>query len=711
MRSIKIIAVIFLLAGCKNSDNKKYDTWSEYLGGPDRNHYSTLTQIDTVNVKQLAIAWTWDAPDTGQMQMSPVMVKGVVYGVTAALKVFALDATTGKELWIYKDSLASYGTSRGVAYWEEGNDKRIFISVASNLIALNAADGKPILSFGDSGKVDLHSGLPDETKDKFITSTTPGTIYKNLIIMPVRVAEDAGAAPGHIRAFDVRTGKLVWTFHTIPQPGEKGYETWPKEAYKNINVGAVNNWAGTAVDVKTGTIFIPLGSAAPDFYGGNRKGANLYADCLLALNANDGTYKWHFQMIHHDLWDRDPPAPPNLITVTKDGKQIDAVAQVTKQGYTFVLNRNTGQSLFPINEVAVPPSKLPGEEAWATQPVPSLPKPFARQVAGLTENDISPFANNKEELKKVFQAADKRSFAPPDTNTVLLFPGYDGGAEYGGAAADPYKGILYVNANEMAWFLKMETEQKFAESIKKMSKEMGSKAGNASKSVGEQLYTIHCAACHGKNREGNAASGFPNLTRIAQKLNQPTVLQVISNGKGKMPGVSNISKDEKQRLLEFLFGIEKKEAGSIDLSKIPTDKYNHTGYPKFLDDKGRPAITPPWGTLTAIDLNSGQHLWQSTLGITPDLPNQDTNPTGCENYGGPIVTENGLLFIAATKDGMFRAFNKYTGKLIWQTKLPAASFATPAMYSVNGKQYIVIACGGEKLGTAKGNKIVAFALP
>ena len=638
------------------------------------------------------------------MQMNPLMVNGVVYGVTAGLKVFALDATSGKEIWLYKDSLASNGTSRGVAYWENGTDKRIFITVAANLIALNAADGKLIPTFGNNGKVDLHTGLADEAKDKFINSTTPGTIYKDLIIMPVRVAEDAGAAPGHVKAFDVRTGKLVWIFHTIPQPGEKGYETWPKEAYKNINVGAVNNWSGMSVDVKTGTIFIPLGSAAPDFYGANRKGANLYANCLLALNANDGTYKWHFQMIHHDIWDRDPPAPPNLITVTKDGKQIDAVAQVTKHGYTFVLDRNTGKSLFAVNEVAVPTSKLPGEEAWPTQPIPSLPKPYARQAYELTENDISPFANNKEELKKILIAADKRLFAPPDTNNVLLLPGYDGGAEYGGAAADPYKGILYVNATEMAWFLKVATQEKFAAGMR------GS-VGGTPKSVGNQLYTAHCAACHGKEREGNSTSGYPNLTGIAQKLTQQTVTQVISNGKGKMPGVSGISKEDKQQLVEFLFGIEKKEAASVNLSKVPADKFVHTGYPKFLDDKGLPAITPPWGTLTAIDLNSGQFLWQITLGITPGLPDQDTKPTGCENYGGPIVTENGLILIAATKDGMFRAFNKYTGKLIWQTKLPAASFATPAMYSINGKQYVVIACGGEKLGTPKGNKIIAFALP
>ncbi|MEO7769336.1 MAG: c-type cytochrome, partial [Ferruginibacter sp.] len=555
---------------------------------------------------------------------------------------------------------------------------------------------------GINGKVDLHTGLPDEAKEKFITSTTPGTVYKSLIVMPVRVAEDAGAAPGHIRAFDTRTGKLVWTFHTIPQPGEKGYETWPQDAYKNINVGAVNNWAGMALDKKTGTLFIPLGSAAPDFYGANRKGANLYANCVLALDANDGSYKWHYQMIHHDIWDRDPASPPNLITLTINGKTVDALAQVTKQGYTFVLDRNTGQPLFPVNEMPVPASLLPGEQAWPTQPIPSLPKPFAREAWQLTENDISPYAGNKAELKKIWMAADKRAFAPPDTGNVLLLPGYDGGAEYGGAAADPFQGILYVNANEMAWFLKLEEPTKSSGISHKT---------NTQSSAGEQIYSAYCSACHGKDRRGNASSGYPDLTSLPQKQSPVYVHQTINNGKGKMPGFSNISKEDQQQLVEYLFGNEKKEARSANLSSTPADLYRHTGYKKFLDDKELPAISPPWGTLNAIDLNTGSFLWKITLGITPGFPDQDTHPTGCESYGGPLVTENGLLMIAATKDGMFRAFNKYTGKLLWQTKLPAASFATPATYHINNRQYIVMACGGEKLGTPKGNKIIAFALP
>jgi len=701
MKKLNFAALLLLLVACSPGVKNNYNTWSEYLGGPDRNHYSTLSQIDTSNVHQLKIAWTYHAPDSGQMQMNSIMVNGILYGVSAKLKAFALDAATGKELWIYKDSAAASGTSRGVAYWEEGDDKRIFFTVGANLIAINAMDGKPIASFGNKGKTNLHEGLPFVAKDKFITSNTPGTIYKNTIIMPVRVAEDAGAAPGTVQAFDTRSGKLAWTFHTIPEPGEKGFDTWPSDAFQNLHIGAVNNWSGMALDVKTGTIFIPLGSAAPDFYGANRKGANLFANCLLALDAGNGKYKWHFQMIHHDLWDRDPPASPNLITVTKDGKRIDAVAQTTKQGYTFVLDRNTGESLFPVNEVAVPASILPGEQAWTTQPVPALPKPFAREAYQLTENDISPYADNKEELKKILMAADRRLFAPPFTTNTLLLPGYDGGIEYGGAAADPDKGILYVNANEMAWFLRLEAKQKIATTA-------GTNTTTAS--TGEQVYTLYCSTCHGKEREGNALSGYPKLVDIGQRQTAQMVSQIIRNGKGKMPGIPTLPADYKQHLLEYLMGTEKKEARSVNITAAQQDAYQFTGYNKFLDNNGLPAITPPWGTLTAIDLNSGKHLWQTTLGITPTLPNQDTHPTGCENYGGAIVTSNGLLLIAATKDGMFRAFNKFTGKLIWQTKLPAASFATPAMYSLNGKQYIVLACGGEKLGTEKGNQIVAFAL-
>ena len=692
-----LFLIFTLVFSCKYSEESKkektkYTTWSSYLGGPDRNHYSKLSQITKENVGGLKIAWQYEAPDYGQMQMNPIVVDSVLYGVTAALRVVALHAGTGKEIWRYGDSLQVWhSTSRGVSYWELGEDKRILFTKGPELFALNAITGEPVTDFGVNGKVDLHVGMPETAKDKFVISNTPGTIFQDLIVMPLRVSESAGAAPGNIMAFNVITGKLEWVFHTIPVSGEEGADTWED---KNELVGAANNWAGMAVDEDLGIIYVPTGSAAPDFYGGIRKGSNLFANCLLALEAETGRRLWHFQFTHHDIWDRDPPAPPNLITITRNGKKIPAVAQVTKQGYIYVFNRETGEPLFDINEVPVPASGLKGEKAWETQPFPVSPKPFARQSSELTVNDISPYAQNKEELKAVLMAADKRIYAPPGLDPVLLFPGYDGAAEWGGAAADPEDGILYVNSNEMAWIMQMGENSN------------GQKGG----SYGESVYKKYCAVCHQDDKSGIAASGFPSLINIGDKLSEEELLNQIKRGKGMMTGFPQLTASEQEGLISFLLDEDaKKEVGSglPELEDIP---YKHLGYNKFLASDGLPAISPPWGTLHAIDLNSGDYIWSVPFGDTPHLKKQGYPATGTENYGGAVVTENGLLFIGATKDGYFRVFDKHTGKILWEYELPAAAFATPAMYQVNGKQYIAIACGGEKLGTEKGNQIVAFSL-
>ncbi|NUO01367.1 MAG: pyrroloquinoline quinone-dependent dehydrogenase [Saprospiraceae bacterium] len=691
-----VLSLLPSLVAC-TADQPDYSEWREYLGGPDRNHYSSLTEITPENVQQLKVAWTYAAPDSGQMQMTPIIVDGILFGVTATVQAFALDAATGKEIWRFGDPLRVWhSTSRGVAYWENGEDKRILYTIGPKLYALNAKTGKPIETFGDKGSVDLHEGLPQSARDKFIISNTPGTIFENLIIMPLRLAEDAEAAPGDVRAFDVVSGKLVWTFHTIPYPYEMGYETWEnKEAYLNTTVGGANNWAGMAVDRKAGVLFVPTGSAAPDFFGGQRTGKNLYANCLLALNARTGEKIWHYQFTHHDIWDRDPPAPPNLIKVRRFGKVIDAVAQVTKQGYVFVFDRKTGQSLYPIEEVEALPSPLAEEKAWPTQPIPVAPQPFARQAYELTENDLSPYAENRAELLEAFRKLDRRRFAPPSLEGVLLLPGYDGGAEWGGAAADPEDGILYVNSNEMAWILKLEANSQVGASLP----------------LGEATYLKLCASCHQVNLSGNALSGYPSLVDISRKRSRNYISGLVTSGKGMMPGFPQITGDAKQALLDFLLGLEKKEGGEgIATAALPDLPYKHTGYHKFLDSNGLPGIAPPWGTLSAIDLNTGAYRWKVTLGDTDSLKQKGHPPTGCESYGGPVVTASGLLFIAGTKDGKFRAFNKNNGKLLWETTLPAAAFATPATYEVNGKQYIALACGGEKLGTPKGNKVVAFAL-
>jgi quinoprotein glucose dehydrogenase len=689
-----IICITFL--GCQKNQPKEqtYTDWSSYLGGPDRNHYSTLSQITKENVTQLKLVWSYKAPDYGQMQMNPIVVDSILYGVTAALRVVALNATTGKEIWRFGDSLKVWhSTSRGVSFWKRENDKRILFTQGSNLYALDALTGRPIESFGQHGKIDLRSGLPKSAKEKFVISNTPGTIYRDLIVMPLRLSEDVGAAPGDIMAFNVVTGKLEWVFHTIPEVGEPGYETWEANPRKNPLVGAANNWAGMAVDEAAEILYVPTGSAAPDFYGGVRKGSNLYSNCLLALDANTGKLLWHFQFTHHDIWDRDPPAPPNLITVKRNGKNIPAVAQVTKQGYVYVFDRRTGEPLFDIEEVPVPTSELEGEETWPTQPIPVKPKPFARQSTEMTDNDISAYAEDKEELRALFKKADKRIYAPPSINPVFLFPGYDGAAEWGGTAADPEDGIIYVNSNEMAWIMQMEEND----------------PNKVEMPLGESIYGNYCVVCHKEDRTGIEASGYPSLVNIkASKTKEEVALQ-ITEGKGMMTGFPQITGDEKEALLSFLFDEnDKLEVGSE--SKSYPLPYKHKGYNKFLDSNGNPGISPPWGSMHAIDLNTGEYIWSIPFGETPSLMEKGITGTGCENYGGPVVTENGLLFIGATKDGYFRVFDKHIGRKLWEYKLPAAAFATPAIYEVNGKQYIAIACGGEKLGTEKGNEIIAFSL-
>lgn len=710
-KSIFQLSVIVLLAsGCsKSTPTQDYSTWSEYLGGPDRSHYSSLNDINIKNISRLEKVWEYSSGDSGQVQCNPIVVNGVLFGVTASNHLFAVNAATGKEKWtLVQPGEGTANVNRGVTYWEEGDDKRILYAYSSFLYAVNAETGKVITSFGDQGKVSLKSGLEPNTKDKFVGSTSPGTLFDDLIIMPLRVGEGNGAALGYIQAFNVKTGKLAWVFKTLPEKGAMGASTWPSYTRANEEVGAINNWAGMAVDRERGIIYVPTGSAAFDFYGGNREGENLFANCLLALDAKTGKYIWHFQTVHHDIWDRDLPAPPNLLTVTHDGKRIDAVAQVTKSGFVFLFDRENGKPLFPIDEKPFPKSDLPGEVAWPTQPIPRLPRSFARQT--VREDDISLFAENREELLDTYRKSNKGLYRPLGLIPTIVLPGADGGAEWGGAAVDP-DGIMYVNANEMPWLF----------SLSKV--DAGGAAGDASLTPGHLLYNNTCITCHGPEQKGNPASGFPSLVDIKNRVDRGTISKLITSGRGMMPGFSNISATEKQAIIDFLYQEEKVEAPSVVATpaakknvpafakqEAPLGPYKFNGYNKFLDSKGYPAITPPWGTLTAIDLNTGEHLWQKTLGEVKELTARGLPQTGTENYGGPVVTAGGLLFIAATKDGMFRAFDKKTGKLVWETELPAAGFATPSTYQVNGKQYIVIACGGTKLGTKKGDSYVAFAI-
>jgi quinoprotein glucose dehydrogenase len=636
-------------------------------------------------------------------------------------KLVALDATTGAEKWVFdpaKEAAKSpngannfFNVIRGVVYWESknGNDRRIFYSEGPNTYCINADTGNPIRSFGRNGMIDLARDLDRDPSsfNPYIASTTPGIIYKDLLIMSMRVAESADAAPGHIRAYDTRSGELKWIFHTIPQPGELGHDTWPdKEAWKHL--GGANNWAGMSLDAERGIVYVPTGSVSGDFYGGVREGKNLFGNSLIALDAATGNYVWHYQIVHHDLWDRDLPANPNLVTLFKDGDSLDAVAQITKHGYVFLFDRETGKPIFPIEERPVPQNALPGEKPWSTQPIPTLPEPFSRQY--FSENDINTlFPESHGALVTKFRKIKyTEPFTPPSKEGSWIFPGFDGGGEWGGAAVDPQTQILYINSSELPWSLTMIDIPQTNGDI------------SSSKDLGKSIYGTHCIACHGPDLKGNGPS-FPSLVDIGKKYNHKEVKGIVENGKNMMPAFKQLDSTETEGLLAFLMDLEVRDpdptklkeplgekSGNQILDRIP---YTMTGYNRFLDENGYPGISPPWGTLNAVDLNSGELLWKVPLGEYPELTAKGIPPTGTENYGGPVVTKGGLVFIAATKDSKIRAFDKKTGKILWEAPLPAPGYATPAVYNIAGKQYLVIVCGGGKIGSVSGDEYIAFALP
>lgn len=673
--------------------------WPEYLGEAS-SHYSTLHEIDTTNVKELLPVWEYHSENNAinsrsQIQCNPLIIDGVLYGTSPSLNLFALDASTGVQKWKYDpDPEGNEGrnVNRGVSYWADGKDKRILFTSGPFLYAVNAVTGEPVSGFGREGRVSLREGLGERAAELYVVATSPGVVYKDLIIIGSRVSENIGAAPGSIRAFNIRTGNLEWVFNTIPHPGEFGYDTWPAEAYKTS--GGANCWAGMTLDKDRGVVYIPLGSAAYDFWGGDRKGQNLFANCILALDASTGKRIWHYQTIHHDIWDRDLPAPPNLISLNINGSRIDAVAQITKTGFVFVLDRETGESLFSIEEMKVPSSDLEGEFSWPTQPVPSLPPAFTPQT--FTSDDITNISPESHEYVKNKLSSLKTGsmFVPPSEQGTVIFPGFDGGGEWGGSAVDPNSGILYVNSSVMPWILTM-VKTKTAESE------------NTGAAI--RIYRINCAGCHGMDLQGDPSGTYPPLKGTEEKYTKDELIQLLNLGKGFMPSFRHLNDEEKDALVEFLTG------GLVIMPEIrnesPQVPYTFTGYNRFFDQNGYPAVKPPWGLLTAIDLNKGRIKWQVPLGEFNELIKKGIPPTGTENYGGPVITAGGLIFIAASKDEYFRAFNIRTGKEMWRYKLPAGGYATPSVYKANGKQYIVIACGGGKMGTKSGDSYMAFSLP
>lgn len=708
--------------GCSdNSRTTSMETGNDYPvygGNKAGDRYSPLDQINLNNISGLQIVWTYNAAkdenagdsNSGrgkEIQCQPIVVNGVLYGTTPKLNLFALDAKSGKEIWRFRPSTKQINVNRGVCYWENGNDQRILYTVGPNLYAINALNGKPVSDFGDSGIVDLHEGLSvgidRDINSLSVRSTSPGVVYKNIYITGSSVAEDGSAAPGSIRAFDIVTGKLLWVFKTIPHPGEAGYETWPKNAFEEI--GGANNWGGLVVDEKRGTVYFGTGSPSSDFYGGNRAGDNLFANCIISLNAKTGKLIWYYQTIHHDLWDRDIPAPPNLATINHEGRRVDVVVQATKDGLIYVLDREKGTPIFPVEERSVPIKGLPGEVPSPTQRYPKKPLPLSRQV--FTENDISDISSQaykytKEQFEK-YRADNK--FTPPSENGTLMI-GYSGGVEWGGGAVDP-SGIYYQSSNQNPWVLRMVDTATRNRELRSLSR------GNA-------LYVENCAACHGQDRKGSGTE-FPSLENVGQKYTVEQLQSIVKSGRGRMPSFQQVSEQDRTAIINFLLD----QRAGRDVSRttralaIKSDTTKRTfgfapayvikEWRKVFDPDGYPGIKPPWGLLNAVDLNTGDYLWRVPVGEFPELTKKGIPVTGTEIYGGPLVTAGGLVFIAGTRDEKIRALDRNTGKVVWEYQLPAGGFATPITYKVDGIQYIVIAAGGAR-GLKPGGYYVAFAL-
>ncbi len=669
---VAALAATLLAQAC----SLRHEDWPVYLGDPGRTHYTRLRQINRDNVSQLELAWVYDSsggsPTTrSSMYASPLVIDGVLYGLSPRLVAFAVNAATGEELW-RSDQGLSGDAQRGLMWWEKGDDRRLFFTHGKDLLALNAENGRPVQSFGESGRLDL---TPKIARRGNIRVTVPGVVYEDLLILGFTTSESEDAFPGSVRAFSAIDGKPVWQFDTIPAPGDPGSETWAEGSLEHA--GGANVWSGMALDEERGILFAPTGSSTPDFYGANRLGDNLFANSLLAIDARNGKLKWHFQVVRHDLWDKDNPSPPTLVELERDGKTIDAVALTTKTGQLFVFDRETGESMYPIHEVETPlPSTLPGEVPASSQPASSVI--IARQEFEIT--------NRSEEARKFveekIQDWDLRPWAPPRVGTVLFYPWYDGGAEWGGSAFDPNSNHLIVNSNEAAAILEL-TE------VPVGSSNYGT-------------YARHCASCHGLVLEGTDAA--PELLGVGKRLGLAEIRRIIREGTGRMDGFAFLAAVELRAVERYILAPEPE----IDEPTSDLSYFLSSGYVYLRDHENLPGNSPPWGTLNSIDLATGEIAWKVPFGdylSHPDLG------FGAVNYGGPVVTASGLIFIAATPDEKFRAYDTRSGEVLWETKLSAAGHSTPAVYSVDGKQYVVIAAGGGRTGTPSGADYMAFALP
>ena len=713
------------LAGClllraETKTTPIYTTWSNYGGSADSSQYSALHQINRSNVSKLRVAWTYSTGDGNKYSFNPLIVHGLMYVMARNNSLVALDAATGKEVWTHENGAkTTLITNRGINYWEskDGSDRRLLFASNNVLQAIDARTGKSISQFGKNGGVDLREGFGRDPQTlTLVQSTTPGRVFENLLILGSATNQEYDSAPGDIRAFDVLTGQLVWTFHTIPRAGEFGYDTWPKDAWKRV--GGANAWSELTLDEKRGIIFIPTASPKYNFYGANRKGANLFGDSLLALDARTGKRIWHFQMVHHDIWDYDNATAPKLLTVRHNGKMVDVVAQVGKEGFVWVFNRETGKPLWPIEERPVPRSDMPGEETWPTQPFPLKPPPFARQ--SFTAKDLSPFISDPVERghlrDEILSARNEGLFTPPGVRNTIEMPGNNGGANFGGAAIDPRNGTLYVVSKDLPAMLKLELEAKQPVS-----------AGSSPEDQGHAIYEAKCRLCHAADRQGQPPA-VPSLVEIGLTLKGAEIRSVVEHGKGQMPAFSNLSNTDLNSLVGFLLNPQGTATGApvqnVASAPVPPENAHYkSGFGFMFTSSGLPAIAPPWTTLTAYDLNEGTVKWKRPLGEVPELAAKGFKNTGSHfPKVDPVVTAGGLIF-AGTRDRKVRALDSETGKELWAAELDAALEGMPAVYEVNGREYLVV-CAAAQATTYTHNvpghpasqapihgAYVAFALP
>jgi quinoprotein glucose dehydrogenase len=712
--------VVALVCGHTAFAQQVRTTWKDYLGGPDSSHYSALKQINTSNVNKLNVAWTYPTGDDVTYTFSPLVIDSIAYFAAKQGALVAADATTGKEVWVHSfaapgavpSRFAGIAGMRGANYWEskDRTDRRVIVSTGGFLQAIDARTGKLVDSFADHGKLDLKIGIDRATRP--LSSRTPGRIFENILILGSATGEGYMAPPGDIRAIDVVTGKLLWVFHTIPRPGEYGYDSWPKDAYNYM--GGVDVWGEITVDEKRGIAYFPVASAKYELYGGDRPGNNLYADCVLALDARTGKHLWHFQTVHHDVWDYDPDAAPQLVTVKHDGKMVDAVAFASKNNFLYVFDRVTGKPLWPIEERLVPQTDVPGEITSKTQPFPTVVPPFGRQ--GMTVKDMYTGFMRPEDVpwwRDRLTKARTGLYTPPAVGIdTINFPSVNGGALFFSTGADATNGTVFVLGKNMPSIVKLvpageSTSANTGGLVPARPKNPAMRRaaiGPAMKEeMGRAVYEQNCQFCHGAELKGDRG---PEIDTVVSRLGVDATHNVITNGRATMPAFSSLSANSMSDLMAFLKQPDLAPDGSAPSAAAQVMARSQPSEPPYPDDVegppsryktgygNEPYITnPPWSVITAYDLNTGKIKWQTPYGDLPQAGPSDTLRGNTYPKSGFVITGGGLVLFAGN-DSKLYALNSANGKLLFTKDLPNGSQGVPAVYEVNGREYILLAVSG-----------------